>query len=218
MSVFRPFVRGAAVPAAIAALAVASVARPSLAADAGVAQEAQATKPVAAGSALPDVAVKSVDGADVRLSSLHQKGPVVLVFFRGGWCPICTKHTAELIKVLPQIKSAGATLVGVSPDDPAHSQANASKNSIPFPLFSDSDVAAAKAFGLAFHVDDETVKKYKGFGIDLDKASGRDHHVLPVPAVYIVDRSGKIVFAHSNPDYRQRLDAAQIVAELKKLK
>lgn len=217
MSVFRSLVRGVAIPAVVAAVAGASVACPSLAADAGVAKDAKATKPIAVGAALPDVSVKSVEGADVRLSSLHQKGPVVLVFFRGGWCPICTKHTADLIKALPQIKSAGATLVGVSPDDPSHSQANASKNSIPFPIFSDSDVVAAKAFGLAFHVDDETVKKYKGFGIDLDKASGRDHHALPIPAVYIVDQSGKVVFAHSNPDYRQRLDAAKIVAELKKL-
>ncbi len=110
----------------------------------------------------------------------------------------------------------GATMVGISPDDPAHSRQNIAKNSIPFPILSDSEVAAAKAFRLAFRVDDETVKKYQGFGIDLEKASGKSHHALPVPAVFIVDRGGKIIFAHSDPDYRQRLEPARIVEALAK--
>ena len=77
-------------------------------------------------------------------------------------------------------------------------------------------MVATKTFGLAFTVDDATITKYKGFGIDLKKASGHDHHALPVPAVYIVDKSGKITFAHSNPDYKKRLDIETILAELKK--
>ena len=152
------------------------------------------------------------------MSPPHRDGPLVLVFFRGGWCPICTKHTGALIKVHPQVKELGAQLVGVSPDNKESSKDNVTKNAIPFPILSDADVAAAKAFGLAFRVDDETVKKYQGFGIDLEKASGQKHHALPVPAVFIVDKSGKIAFAHSDPDYRQRLDVERIVSELKKLR
>ena len=75
-----------------------------------------------------------------------------------------------------------------------------------------------QVFGLAFKVDDKTVQKYKGFGIDLEKASGHQHHALPVSAVYIVDKSGKIVFAYSNADYSQRLDTKKLMAELEKLK
>lgn len=183
-----------------------------------VALDAKQTKPLQAGAAIPDLTLKDAEGNEVKLSSLHRDGPLVLVFFRGGWCPICTKHTGALIKVHPQVKELGAQLVGVSPDNKESSKDNVTKNAIPFPILSDADVAAAKAFGLAFRVDDETVKKYQGFGIDLEKASGQKHHALPVPAVFIVDRSGKIAFAHSDPDYRQRLDVERIVSELRKLK
>ncbi len=189
-----------------------------LAEETSVAQDVKDTKPLRAGAAIPDITLKNAQGKDVKLSSLHQNGPVVLVFFRGGWCPICTRHTGALIKAHPQIKELGAELVGISPDSTESSKENVAKNTIPFPILSDADVAAAKAFGLAFRVDDETLKKYKGFGIDLEKASGQQHHALPVPAVFIVDKTGKIAFAHSDPDYRQRLDTERIVSELKKLK
>lgn len=190
----------------------------AVAADTVIAKDANETKAIEAGATIPDVTLKNVDGEAVQIASLYKKGPLVLVFFRGGWCPICTRHTGALIKAHPQIKELGAELVGISPDNMESSQANVAKNSIPFPILSDSDVAAAKAFGLAFRVDDETLKKYKGFGIDLEKASGQQHHALPVPAVFIVDKTGKIAFAHSDPDYRQRLDTERIVSELKKLK
>ncbi len=189
----------------------------SVASESRIANEAGQTKPLQAGVKIPEVAVKNPQGDTVNLASLHSDRPVVLVFFRGGWCPICTRHTGELIKIYPQVKELGAELVGISPDDTIHSKENIANNSIPFQILSDSDVTAAKAFGLAFQVDDETLEKYKGFGIDLEKASGFQHHVLPVPAVYIVDQSGKIVFAHSNPDYRERLDTSQIISELKKM-
>jgi peroxiredoxin len=185
--------------------------------EASIASDARETKPLRAGDSIPDVAVKNPRGESVKLSSLHQDRPVVLVFFRGGWCPICTRHTQQLIQAYPQVKESGAELVGISPDDAEHSQENVETNSIPFSILSDADVAAAKAFGLAFQVDDATVQRYKGFGIDLEAASGFQHHALPIPAVYIVDKSGKIVFAHSDPNYRQRLDTDRILAELKKL-
>jgi len=198
--------------------AVVACVQTSFADETSIAADAKQTKPVRAGTAIPDLTLKDAEGKDVKLSSLHEAGPVVLVFFRGGWCPICTKHTGALIKIHPQVKELGAQLVGISPDSPDSSKDNTTKNSIPFPILSDADVAAAKAFGLAFRVDDETLKKYKGFGIDLEKASGRQHHALPVPAVFIVDKAGKIVFAHTDPDYRQRLDVERIISELKKLK
>jgi len=176
------------------------------------------TKPLDAGAKIPDLTLKNFQGESVSLKSLHKDQTLVLVFFRGGWCPFCTRHTAELIKAYPQVKELGAEIVGISPDDAKHSQDNVTKNSIPFPILSDADVTAAKAFGLAFKVDDETLKRYKGFGIDLETASGFDHHALPVPAVFIVDKSGKVVFAHSDPDYRKRLEPSQIIDELKKLK
>jgi peroxiredoxin len=173
--------------------------------------------PPSVGDPLPDGVVKDADGQPVRLNELHADGPLVIVFFRGSWCPICTRHFQQLIAIHPQIVEVGASMVAISPDSVENTRANVEKLKIPFPLYSDADVAAAREFGLAFQVDEKTLEKYKTFGIDLPKASGHDHRALPVPAVFIVDRSGQIVFAHSNPDYTKRLETKTIVAELKKL-
>lgn len=183
-----------------------------------VADSANETRPLQAGQPVPSVSIQDASGETVTLQSLYQNQPIVLVFFRGGWCPICTKHTQELIKIYPQITSLGAEVVGISPDSPLSSKGNVTKNSIPFPILSDAEVRAAKAFGIAFQVDQATVVRYKGFGIDLARASGFSHHALPIPAVYIVDTKGKIVYSHSDPNYRERLDVKTIVEELGKLR
>jgi peroxiredoxin len=99
----------------------------------------------------------------------------------------------------------GYQVLAISPDRPAELAKTLDKQELAYELLSDSDVSLARAFGLIFHVDDPTVEKYRGFGIDLEQASGRDHHMLPVPAVYIVDQAGVIRFAHWNPDYKTRL-------------
>ncbi len=182
-----------------------------------VAANAKDAKPLKVGDDLPDVSLKDAAGKSVKLRTYHTDGPAVVVFFRGSWCPICNKHFQELNKIHPEVAKLGATMVAISPDNVENSKGNSTKLKAPFPLLSDSDLVAAKAFGLAFQVDDATITKYKGFGIDLEKASGRDHHALPVPAVYVIDKSGKITFAHSNPDYTKRLDVQTILVELKKI-
>lgn len=107
-------------------------------------------------------------------------------------------------------------MIGISPDSPANSASNRERNNVPFPFYSDAKVVASSAFGLTFRVDDQTVVKYKGFGIDLEKASGFQHHALPIPAIYIVNQAGRVVFAHRNPDYRERLDPAKLPVALDK--
>jgi peroxiredoxin len=184
--------------------------------DRPVAANAKEIVPLKVGDVIPEVSVQDADGKSIPLSSYHAEGPLVIVFFRGSWCPICTRHFQGLIKAAPEIKKLGAKMVAISPDSVENTKSNTDKLKIPFPLLSDSNLIATKAFGLAFTVDDATVTKYKGFGIDLAKASGRDHHALPVPAVYIIDKSGKVTFAHNNPDYTKRLDVETILAELKK--
>jgi peroxiredoxin len=184
--------------------------------DRPVAASAKEVVPLKAGDTVPDVSLKDAAGKSIKLSAYHADGPLVIVFFRGSWCPICTKHFQDLIKAHPEITKLGAKMVAISPDSVENTKSNTDKLKISFPLLSDADLVATKAFGLAFTVDGATLTKYKGFGIDLEKASGRDHHALPVPAVYIVDKSGKVKFAHSNPDYTKRLDVETILAELKK--
>lgn len=107
-------------------------------------------------------------------------------------------------------------MIGVSPDSVESTKANIDKSSIPFSLYSDSELNATTGFGLAFKVDDATVTKYKGFGNDLEKASGQTHHALPIPAIFVVSKDGVVTFAHSNPDYRQRLDVKDLLKEISK--
>jgi peroxiredoxin len=180
-----------------------------------IARTAEATRPVEQGAPMPDAVVRDADGNETTLKTLTAGKRTVLVFFRGGWCPICTRHTGQLIQAYPQIRAKGAQLLAISPDSPESTASNQAKNAIPFPVYSDSDLTAAQAFGLAFQVDEATVAKYQGYGIDLARASGRGHHALPNPSVNIVDQSGKIGFAHSDPDYQQRLDPALILRHLR---
>jgi peroxiredoxin len=181
-----------------------------------IASEAIATKPLQKGQKAPDVKLKDLDGKDVSLASLHKDKPLIIVFFRGGWCPICTKHTQQLMKIYPDLKEKGYEMIAVSPDSVESTKANIDKTSIPFPVYSDSELNASSGFGLAFRVDEATITRYKGFGIDLDKASGQSHHALPIPAIFILSKDGTVAFAHSNPDYRQRLDANELLKEASK--
>ncbi len=184
--------------------------------DRPIAADPTATMPLEKGQKVLNVNLTGMDGKTVSLTSLHQEKPLVIVFFRGGWCPICTRHTQQLIKVYPELKEQGYEMIGVSPDSVESTKANIVKGSIPFPLYSDSELSATSGFGLAFKVDDATVAKYKGFGIDLEKTSGQTHHALPIPAIYVVSREGLITFAHSNPDYRQRLDVKVLLKQIDK--
>lgn len=186
------------------------------AAEVSVAAQAKDVRPLKTGDQAPDVSVTTAAGESEKLGKFYADGPAVLVFYRGSWCPICTQHFQELMKAHPEFAKAGAKIVAISPDSVQNTRSNAEKLKVPFPLVSDSDLTATKAFGLAFQVDRGTIAKYKEYGIDLKKASGRDHQALPVPAVYIVNKAGNIIFAHSDPDYSKRLNVETILAELKK--
>ncbi|GIW99582.1 MAG: peroxiredoxin [Pirellulaceae bacterium] len=180
-----------------------------------IAPDAQSAKPLSVGAKAPEGVLLDLHGNKVTLSSLYRDKPVILVFYRGSWCPFCTRHTQQLIKAYPQIKEQGYELVGISPDAPEVSMQHVEENAIPFPIYSDSDVDVISGFGLAFRVDDPTLQRYKGMGIDLKKASGHSHNALPVPAVYIIGTDGIVRFAHSDPDYRKRLEVEKILAAIR---
>ena len=143
--------------------------------------------------------------------------PSVLVFYRGGWCPFCSRHLSDLATVQSQIEALGYQLIAVSPDRPTEAARTARSKDLGFMLLSDSDMHAAKAFGLAFKESRKTLEKYKTFGIDLDAATGRSHHQQPVPAVYVVGPGGRILFVHTDPDYKRRMSGTDIVSTLKTL-
>lgn len=173
---------------------------------------AEDPRQAANGDHIPDVSVKAADGSEVRLREAVKSKPTVLVFYRGGWCPYCSLHLMELAKVEKDLTAAGFQILAISADKPAKIAETPNRDKLTYTLLSDNTMEAAKAFGITFKVPDELVAKYKKeHQIDLEAASGETHHLLPHPAVFIVDQTGIIRFAHVNPDYKTRLETAAIL-------
>ncbi len=185
----------------------------------GIAPSADQIRPLLLGSAMPDAAMHTVDGKATTLKNQVNSKPTVLVFYRGGWCPYCNTQLSELRKIRKPLEDLGYQMIAISPDLPAELGKTMDKDQLDYTLLSDSKAEALKAFGIAFRVDDATIEKYKGYGIDLEKASGENHHALPVPSVFIVDGMGVLQFSYSHPDYKVRvpgkvvLAAAQAIAD-----
>ncbi|MBI5707627.1 MAG: AhpC/TSA family protein [Armatimonadetes bacterium] len=181
-----------------------------------VALKAGDAKPITSGPA-PDGKLLTVEGKETTLKAVLGGRPAVLIFYRGSWCPFCMRHLADLATVSGDIKKLGVQLVAISPDLPAGLKAAIEKDKVDYNLFSDGKAELIRKFGLAFKVDDATIERYKGFGVDLEKVSGESHHILPVPAVYVVDASGTIRYVHYQPDYKVRLSGAAVLEAAKKV-
>ncbi len=180
-----------------------------------VAASAEEAEPLEAGDTAPSARLRTAEGEAVELADVLGGEPTVLVFYRGGWCRYCTAQLAQLSGTEQAIVDAGWQIVAISPDRPEKLRESRSDVEVDFTLLSDSSMAAAKAYGLAFEVDAETLEKYAGYGIDLEEASGRDHHLLPVPAVFLVGADGVIRYAYANPDYTVRLEAETLLEQVR---
>jgi peroxiredoxin len=121
----------------------------------------------------------------------------------------------QLQSIAPQLVDLGYQIIAISPDRPEHLRESLEKNKLGYMLLSDTKLAAAQAFGIAYRVDDETFAKLKSFGLDIEAASGEKHHLLPVPSAFVVDGDGKISFAYVNPDYKTRVDPDVLLAAAK---
>jgi len=150
----------------------------------------------------------------VNIKQYIGERPVVVVFYRGGWCPYCTKHLSVLKEVKPQIDSLGFELIAITPDDFSNLDSSIVRGKgLDYQLFSDKHINAINSFGIGWKVNDELYLKYKDkYGLDLEWWSGTDNHILPVPSVFIVNK-GKVQYQHVNPDYSKRL-SPQILLSL----
>lgn len=162
---------------------------------------AQAGSLAPAGLVLPDAL-----GQPVALDDLRRQGPLVLLFYRGGWCPYCNLELRAWQRRLADLRHMGARLVAVSPQTPDHSLSTSEKNELAFPVLSDSSLAAATAFGIAFTLPADLVDLYQSVGHDLPQRNGNGKWALPLPATYVIDRDGRIVYAHIEADYRERAE------------
>ncbi len=166
------------------------------------------------GQRVPDVHARDLGGQDVALSSLYAKGPLLLVFYRGGWCPYCNSEIHALTTAYPQYQGRGVTPVAISVDRPEAEARMKATYSIPFPVLSDSDATAIEAFHVVRKVEGDELAKMKGFGIDLESYSGKTHHEIAIPAFFLIDRTGVVRWAHSDPDFRVRPTTEQLLAAI----
>jgi peroxiredoxin len=166
------------------------------------------------GQKAPEVAGRDLNGHDVPLSSLYAQGPILLVFYRGGWCPYCNAEIRALTQAFPEFQKRGVMPVAVSVDTPESEEKMRATYSIPFPVLSDSPASMISAFHVVRRISDEELAKMKAFGVDLEGASGQHHHVIAVPSLFLVDRMGIVRWAHSDPDIKVRPSPQQILAAL----
>jgi peroxiredoxin len=174
--------------------------------------------PLQSGEPAPSFVVRSATGAPFEFNPDALDRPVLIIAFRGGWCPYCNMHLSELRTVVPQIKAMGIDVLFLSGDRPELLYSSLAADTqddiadLDYQIYSDADAAAATAFGIAFEVDEKTVKRRREKGDDIADSSILNRGILPVPAVFAIDRSGVIRFVFAEADHRIRLPADDLLA------
>jgi len=161
-----------------------------------------------------DFKAKDQNGNDVILKDLRKKGPVVVVFYRGNWCPYCNKELRRLQDSLQLIAAKGAQLIAITPEGKEGVDSTISKTGATFPIISDEGMKISANYGVSFKVDDRTVGRYRNAGIDLLKLNNQKEASLPVPAVYVINEDGAVTFRYFNEDYRKRVSVKEILGAL----
>ncbi len=184
---------------------------------AGIPDSPQQVQPLSAGARAPIFAARTTEGTLRTFAPDSYKKPTVVLFYRGGWCPYCNAQLSDLHLVEPKLRDSGFEIVFLSTDRPELLYSSLKATDIHYTLLSDSRLEAAKAFHVAYHVDDATFAKMREYGVDLEATTGTKQHELPVPSVFIIDTSGTIRFVYSNPDYKIRLGADALWAAARPL-
>jgi peroxiredoxin len=173
---------------------------------------AEQAQPLMPGMEAPSFTVRDANGNAVQFDAAALERPLVLTFYRGGWCPYCNLHLSEMRHAERQLRDLGFDIWFVSIDRPDVLRPSLGEPDIGYTLLSDSGLDATRAFGIAFRVDDKTNARYLGNGIDLEAISGETHHALPVPSTFMIGTDGRINFAYSNPVYTVRLHPDVLLA------
>lgn len=169
------------------------------------------------GDRAPSIVLPDATGKTFDLASLLAKGPVIVTFYRGGWCPYCNLELKAYQDLLPRISAAGANLVAISPEKPDDTLSTTEKNALTFPVLSDVGQQIGKAFGLVYTFTDELRSAYDGFKLDIPSKNGAPGEwSLPISATYVIGPDGVIAFADTNVDYRRRTDPLDVLAVLER--
>ncbi|WP_083698155.1 peroxiredoxin-like family protein [Shewanella sp. UCD-KL21] len=187
--------------AAMALFSLPSMAKP-------IASDEYHVMPLMNGQQIPSVDLKDVAGNKVNLQTLTAAKPTIFFFYRGGWCPFCNVQMGQLKAIEPKLIEMGFQLVGISPDSPAKLKASMNDNKLGYLLLSDENMTASQAFGIAFYTSEKVTSMYRA-KLSVENSlwttpEGEQRLVLPVPAVYVADKTGLVHFQYINPNYKVR--------------
>ena len=169
------------------------------------------------GEKAPDFILSNALGNKVSLKDELMKGPVVLVFYRGAWCPFCNMHLHALQQSLPQFKKYGAQLITVTPQTPDKSAEQIKKDAYPFEVLSDLDSKVMQDYRLYFELPDDLITVYKKHKLDIEAFNGEGRNVLPVPGSFVIDKNGFVRAMQAQTDYKLRMEPSAIIETLKQM-
>ncbi len=166
------------------------------------------------GDIAPAFTLKNSEGESVSLDRELASGPVILMFYRGGWCPYCNLTLKAYQQMLPEFEKLNARLIAISPEPADHAQQTRSADGLQFQVLSDTTCAVGKQFGIVFEMSDALNQAYQGFGIDVAGHNRTDKRNLPLPATYIIGEGRKILYAYIDVDYKKRAEPADLLKVL----
>lgn len=167
------------------------------------------------GQKVTNFSLANHQGNTVELATLLKQGPVIISFYRGGWCPYCNLELKALNDYLPQFKAQNAQLIAISPQLPDETLSTAQKNDLEFDVLSDVSNKIAKQFGLLFTLDERIQALYTEFGIDFEQYYGDKSFQLPLPATYVINQQGVITYAFVTEGYTLRAEPFDVLNVLK---
>lgn len=166
------------------------------------------------GTRAPDFTVVSTGGDDISLQTCLRQGPVILLFYRGGWCPYCALTLRAYQQAYTAIRAAGGDLIALSPQTRARARSDVDAHQLSFVLASDPGAEVARRYGIDYELAGELKKLYQQLGHPLPDYNGDDTWLLPVPATFVIARNGIISLRHVEADHRKRLEPAVAIASL----
>ncbi|WP_347556934.1 peroxiredoxin-like family protein [Robbsia sp. KACC 23696] len=176
----------------------------------------QAGRAIKAGDRAPQFTLKDQDGNVVSSAELLAKGPLIVTFYRGVWCPYCNIELQAMNEALPEFRALGANVVAISPQTPVNSRKAVRTNALDFPVLSDVNGQTGADFGLRFALPDYLVDLYKNLKNDLPAFNNDPSWTLPMPARYVIGQGGVVLYSEINPDYTRRPDPSDMLPVLEK--
>ncbi len=175
-------------------------------------EKAEDISPLLIGETIPEAELISPDGVSHKILTIIGEKPTVMLIYRGGWCPFCNAHLSEIQGVQSEVARLGYQIVAISPDSPDNLQNTGNKDKLDYRLYSDGNGALIKSLGLAFKAPERYTDMLK------KNSGGLNEGFLPVPSLFVVNSTGKILFEYINPDYKTRIGSGLLIAVLKELK